>query len=470
MTAVLGWLRDRLGLEPLLEFLRNHKVPAALGTRVGWMYVFGMATMTAFAIQVVSGITLATMYIPSPAYAHQSLLYITNEASFGAFIRGLHYFGASAMVLFVMVHAAQVYLAAAYKFPREMNWITGAFLLFLTFFMAATGQLLRWDQNGLWTVVVAAKFAARVPLVGPWLGEFILAGPAVGGATLTRFYALHVIVLPLAIVGLVGAHMYLLIHHGISEPPETGRPVNPRTYRQWYKDLKERGIPYLPDAAWKEGVAAIVVFAGVVILAAIVGPRGPGEAPDPTSLFADPRPDWYLRWYYALLWVKPRGLESFFMVYAPLLLLLVIVVLPIFSYKGERSLTRRPWAIGVVGFIAMAWGVLTVTGLRVPWEPAYDAEPVTAEELGVTEGPVLRGAQTFFQVDCHTCHVVLGRGGAFGPDLTRVAARISPEEIAVRIVAGFGDMPSYRDALTAEQLADLLAFLRALPERADREE
>jgi ubiquinol-cytochrome c reductase cytochrome b subunit len=469
MKWVAEWLRDRLGLDPIIDYLSQHKVPASLTTRRGWMYVFGMAVLTAFGVQVITGITLATMYVPSPAYAHESLIYITREASFGAFVRGLHYFGASAMVLFVLVHAAQVYLAAAYKYPREMNWITGVVLLLLVFLMALTGQLLRWDQNGLWTVVVAAKFAARVPLLGPWLGEFILAGPTVGGATLTRFYALHVIVLPLIIVGLVSVHMYLVLYHGISEPPETGRPVNRFTYKRWYQDLKERGVPYLPDVAWKEGVAGLAVFAGIVLLALVFGPRGPDEPPDPTMVIADPRPDWYLRWYYALLWVKPRGLEAFFMVYAPLLALLLLALLPVFFPTGERSLKRRPWAIGAVGGAGLIFVVLTAIGLRVPWSPAYETEPLSAQELGVPEGPVSEGARVFHETGCQYCHLVLGRGGTYGPDLTRVAQRLSPPEITVRIVKGFGDMPSYQGVLTTEELEAVMTFLRELPRLAGKE-
>jgi ubiquinol-cytochrome c reductase cytochrome b subunit len=464
LLAPIDWVRDRFGLDPLIEFMHTYKVPAVLHGRIGWMYVFGMSILAAFAIQVVTGVALATMYVPSAGLAYDSVRYITEEVAFGAFLRGLHFFGASAMVVLVLVHMAQVFLAAAYKYPREMNWISGVVLLLLTMGMALTGQMLRWDSDGMWTVVVATKFAARVPLVGEWLAGFILGGPTVGGATLTRFYAAHVFLLPGLIIALVGLHMYLVMYHGISEPPESGRPVNPRTYKAYYAALKERGIRYMPDVAWKEFVAAFGVVVTVVLLALALGPKAPGPPPDPTMAFADPRPDWYIRWYYAFLYVKPRGLESLVMVYLPLLTIIGLILLPIFFRAGERSPRQRPFSVAAVAGVVIVLGTLTVMGLRVPWSPAYDTTPLGPAELGVESGSVVEGAQVFYDRGCQYCHVVLGRGGFYGPDLTNVTVRISPQETAVRIVQGFGqDMPAYRHILSAEELDALLVFLQALP-------
>jgi ubiquinol-cytochrome c reductase cytochrome b subunit len=464
VAGPIGWVRDRLGLDPLMEFAQTYKVPAVLHGRIGWMYVFGMGIIAAFTIQVVSGVALATMYVPSAALAHQSVQYITEEVAFGAFLRGLHFFGASAMVVLVLLHMAQVFLAAAYKYPREMNWISGVILLLLTMGMALTGQMLRWDSDGMWTVVVATKFAARVPLVGEWLAQFILGGETLGGATLTRFYAAHVFLLPGLIIALVGLHMYLVLHHGISEPPESGRPVDSRTYKAYYKTLKEHGIRYMPDVAYKEFIAGFTVVVIVVLLALVFGPKSPGPAPDPTMAFADPRPDWYIRWYYAFLYVKPRGLESLVMVYLPILTIIGLILLPILFREGERSPSQRPFSVAAVAGVAIILGTLTVMGLRVPWSPAYDTTPLGPEELGVDSGPVLDGARVFYDRGCQYCHVALGRGGLYGPDLTEVTIRISPQETAVRIVQGFRqDMPAYRDILSQEEVDALLAFLQALP-------
>jgi ubiquinol-cytochrome c reductase cytochrome b subunit len=468
LMAPVNWLKERLGLEPLLDFQRTYKVPASLHGRVGWMYVFGMTILAAFAIQVVTGIALATVYVPSAGLAHESVRYTTEEMPFGWVLRALHFYGASAMVVMAIVHMMQVYLAAAYKYPREMNWISGVVLLLLIMAMALTGQMLRWDNDGLWTVVVAAKFAARIPLIGPGVADFILGGPTVGGATLTRFYAFHVFLLPGLIIGLVGLHMYLVMHHGISEPPKAGQPVDPRTYAARYKELKARGVQYFPDVAWKEIVAAFVVVVVVVLLALVFGPKQPGPPPDPTLAFADPRPDWYLRWYYAFLYLKPRGLESFTMVYLPLILLGGLILFPLIFNTGERSIRRRPWAVGVVGAIAIVFGTLTVMGLQAPWSPAYQTEPLGPAELGADSGPVVDGAQAFHARGCQYCHTVLGRGGLYGPDLTEVTARISAQEVTVRIVQGFGrDMPAYVGILSQDELDAIVAFLQALPALRD---
>ncbi len=470
LRPIVEWVTDRLGLDPVLRFLQEHKVPAVLRGRIGWMYVFGMGIVAAFTIQVVSGIALATIYVPSTGLAHESVRYITEDVDFGALLRAMHFYGSSAMVLLVVVHMIQVYLAAAYKYPREMNWISGVLLLLLTMAMALTGQMLRWDEDGLWTVVVAAKFAARVPMIGPWLAEFVLGGETVGGATLTRFYAAHVFLIPGLIVALVGLHVYLVVHHGISEPPKRGEPVDPSTYKTRYQVLKDEGARYFPDVAWKEIVTACAVVVIVVVLALVFGPKRIGSPPDPTLAFADPRPDWFLRWYYAFLYVKPRGLESLAMVYLPILVVTGLLVLPLFFRSGNRSITERPWSILVVGAVVVTFGTLTVLGYRAPWSPAYDTMPLGPAELGVETGPaVLEGAATFHARGCQYCHVALGRGGRYGPDLTEVAMRISPQEIAVRIVQGFrADMPAYRDILSQDELDGIIAFLQALPALRDQ--
>lgn len=461
LRRIGNWFADRLGLQRAWQVLMKHPVPReTTNRRAGWLYVFGFVTLGVFLFQIVTGVALVTRYIPSTGSAYESIRLLTEEESFGRLIRGMHYWGASAMVLFVLIHMARVVLTGSYKFPREMNWLTGVALLVLVLAMAFTGQLLRWNQDGLWGVVVASQYAGRVPLIGDGLQRFILAGDAVGGATLSRFFALHAVLLPLLILGLVGVHLYLVLHHGISEGPRAGERVDPKTYRERYRELLDRdGAPYWPDAAWQEIAVTTVVIAGVILLALTIGPRALGEPPDPASIPSHPRPDWFLMWYYALLAVKPRGLEDFTMVYLPLLVLAGLILLPILFSRGERAPSRRPWAIGGVTAVVVVGLTLTIIGYRARWVPDFDTVPLTERELGEVDEEVLDGARIFHAKGCQYCHEVAGRGGEWGPELTGVLSRMSPSTFTDRVVNGIGAMPAYRGNITRAEMEGILTFL-----------
>lgn len=463
-----GWFYDRLGLAPFVELLKTHRVPRALEGRAGWMYVFGLSTAFVLFSQVVTGLALTTAYIPAPDAAYESLVHLTEETSWGALVRAMHFYGASAMIVLMLLHMTRVYLTASYKYPREMGWISGVFLFGLVIAMALTGQLLRWDQNGVWTVIVASKFLVRVPFIGEWLAKFTLGGPTLTGVTLSRFYSLHAIILPLVILAFVGLHFYLLIANGISEPPKTGEPVDPKTYRAKYKKLKEEGTLYWPFHVWRELLVAITAIGAVFALSLVFGPRGPFGPPNPTNIAADPRPDWFVRWWYALLWMKPQSLEGFVMIGLPLLMLAGMLLLPLLFRSGERSLRRRPWALVIVIGLALFFGGLTVLGMRPPWSPAHDTEPFARGDLEGASTEAVRGAAVFYEKGCQYCHLVAERGGAWGPELTYVTRRMSIENVTVWIVGGGGDMPPYRNALDARELDAILAFLREAPSLAER--
>jgi ubiquinol-cytochrome c reductase cytochrome b subunit len=448
---------DRLGLSPVVGRLLKHPVPP--GT--GWLYVFGSATLLAFVIQVVTGIALAMAYVPSSGQAYDSLQFISREAPFGHLLRGIHFFGASAMVLLVGLHTIRVYLMAAYKYPREMNWLTGAVLLALTLLMGFTGQLLRWDQNAVWSVIVGAEQASRVPGFGQLLARFVLAGDAVGGATLSRFFAVHVFFIPAVIFAFIGAHLYLVIRHGISEPPVAGRPVDPATYRRWYEDMLAReGRPFWPDAAWRDVAFAVGVVCVIIALAAAVGAPELGKPPDPTILVAYPRPDWYLLWYFAVLALIPPAIESWVIVLAPLLFGILLLLVPVLSNRGEWSPRRRPWAIAVVITAVMMIGVLWTAGARAPWSPDFNA-PVLPDSLATADSVVRRGAQLFHQRGCENCHAVAGLGGRRGPDLTTVGDRLTTDQMIIRIMNGGTNMPPFAAALKPDELDALVAFLHS---------
>ena len=454
---VWDWVDDRTGLPTIIGKTARHLVPPD----AKWWYVFGSATLCAFMIQVITGVALAFAYIPSASEAYSTLHFISDQAPFGHFLRGLHYYGASAMVLMVGLHMAQVFLAGSYKFPRELNWATGVLLLGFTLVMGFTGQLLRGDQNAVWTVVVAAEQIGRVPFIGQWLAHFTLGGDTVGGATLTRFFAIHVFIMPAFIFAFVGLHLWLVLRHGISEPPKPGKPVDPKTYRQEYKELLEKkGKPFWPDSAWRDVVFCVVMIVVIAALAFFSGAPQLGKPPDPSITTASPRPDWYLMWYFAVLALMPHGTEQYFLVFGPLIVGIILIALPFVFNRGERSPWRRPWAVAAVLMTVVMIATLWIEGVKSPWSPNFNASPLSTSIVGATNGPVFIGAQLFHDKGCLNCHLIAGDGGRRGPDLTAVADRLSKDQMVLKIANGGVNMPAYAANLTPAEMDALVAFLQ----------
>jgi len=458
MKTVLGWLDDRLGFSAVVKPLIEHPVPPT-----GWDYTLGSATLIAFIVQVVTGVALAFSYVATPDHAYESLNFITHVAILGSVVRGIHFWGSSAMVLLVGMHAAQVFLVGAFKFPREMNWLSGTMLLLFTLGMAFTGQLLRWNQDAYWAVVVAAAQAARVPIIGDWLTGILFAGQTVGGATLTRFYATHVFMIPAVIFGLLGLHLFLVIRHGVSEPPRPGVPVDKKTYRERYEKLMHHiGVPFWPDAGWKDVVFALAVGSIVLVLAVVFGPPELGTKADPTIVEAYPRPDWYFLWYFALLALIPSKIEDVFIVAFPASIGVLFLTLPLLAPSGERSFRRRPWAVGVVALTAVSITSLVILGYQAPWSPVLGDVTLPSSVTASLSGVPLEGAHLFERKGCINCHTIAGSGGERGPNLTTVGARLSPDQLTWRILNGGHNMPAYGTTLTPQEVTALVAFLDGL--------
>jgi menaquinol-cytochrome c reductase cytochrome b subunit len=212
---VVGWVDQRVGGSGFLTGLLYRKVPK--GTN--WFYTLGSATLFAFLAQVITGVFLAFYYTPSPTQAYGSITHINNDVFLGELVHSMHKWGASVMIILIFLHMARTFFFGAYKYPRELNWVIGVTLLILTLIMGLTGYLLPFDNRSYWATVVASNITGTGPVLGPYLADFLRAGPEIGGTTLARFYAIHMLLVPGAIIALIGAHLYLVVKLGTTAPP-----------------------------------------------------------------------------------------------------------------------------------------------------------------------------------------------------------------------------------------------------------
>ena len=213
--SAVDWIDERTSLTGGARWLLFRKVPK--GTN--WFYTLGSASMFAFLNQAITGVFLAMYYVPSANEAYESARYITNEVFLGEFVRGMHKWGSSVMVILVMLHMARTFFFGAYKYPRELNWVIGVVLLILTFVMSFTGYLLPFDQRSYWATIVGVNINGTGPLVGPYLSDFLMGGPEFNATTLSRFYSIHMLLVPGAMAAMIGAHLYLVAKQGTTAPP-----------------------------------------------------------------------------------------------------------------------------------------------------------------------------------------------------------------------------------------------------------
>src|SRR5712672_2165011 len=302
------WFDRRLQLANPIREVVEHPVPR---NTASWFYVFGSAALTVFLLQLVTGILLALIYVPSAANAWNSLEILHHELPLGWFLRAMHGWGSNFMVAIVLIHMAQVFLFGAHKYPRELTWIVGVFLLLMTLGMAFTGQIMRFDQDAYWGLGIGASIASRVPVIGPAVVKLMLGGPIIAGATLSRFFALHVFVIPGMLIGFVSLHVLMVLKLGINEWPMPGRMVKRATYLSEYHELtKKDGAPFAPYAIWKDLFFAAFILSAVAACALYFGPFGPAGRPDPTIIQTAPKPDYFFLWMYGLLSYLPPSMET----------------------------------------------------------------------------------------------------------------------------------------------------------------
>jgi quinol-cytochrome oxidoreductase complex cytochrome b subunit len=386
--------------------LLDRKMPGGLT----WWHTLGSATLTVFFVQVTTGIVLAMYYSPSPDHAYDSVRYLEHSVMSGATLRGLHHWGASAMVVLVLAHMIRVFSMGAYKYPREVNWLLGVGLFFVVMGFGFTGYLLPWDQKAYWATQVGTNIAGTTPVIGATMVKLLRGGTQLGAATLARFYALHVLLLPVSLAVIVLLHLSLVVRQGIAPRArvlEEGAParVTDPAYRKYYKHeydkSKGAGVRFWPDIIVKDIIVALIVIAVLLLLAKFVG-AGLEPPADPTDTAYVPRPEWYFLPFYQLLKLVPGSMEAAVAAGLPAAIVLVLLLLPFFDRRSTRSLARRPVArlalFGVLGASAF------LIGASVRDEP-----PAVPPEVGRPLNSVERAGRALFKAQqCGSCHAIAG--------------------------------------------------------------
>jgi ubiquinol-cytochrome c reductase cytochrome b subunit len=463
ISQIGEWFDRRLQLAAPIREVAEHRVPR---NTASWWYIFGSGALTVFVLQIVTGILLAMIYVPSGGEAWSSLQSLNHEVTLGWFIRALHGWGSNFMVAIVLIHMVQVFLFGAYKFPRELTWIVGVFLLLMTLGMAFSGQVLRFDQDAYWGLGIGASIASRVAIIGPAAVKLMLGGPIIAGATLSRFFALHVFVIPGLLIGFVCLHLLMVVKLGINEWPMPGRLVKKATYEAEYHELtKKDGEPFVPYAVWKDMFFAAFILLAVAACAVYFGPFGPAGRPDPTIIQTAPRPDYFFLWLYALLSLLPPSMETPALLIGPVVAIAFLLLLPFLSGEGEKSWRRRPIAVLTILLLAISLGTLTHLSGYTPWSPhmnSWSGDPVPDRFLRGTTALQRQGALVFQGKQCRNCHSLGDAGGHRGPALDSVATRLTQDQLIRQVIQGGGNMPAYGKNLSPAETTALVSFLERL--------
>ncbi len=445
-------------------FLRN--VP--LG--VGILYTLGFAATFVFTLQILTGIVLALYYAPTPDHAYDSVLFITNDVAFGRIVRGLHHWGSSAMVVLVLAHLVVVFTLAAYKRPREVTWFLGVGLLGLTLAFAFTGYLLPWDEKAYWATSVGTNMAGTVPVLGEFLVRVARGGSELGAAALSRFYAVHTLILPAVMSAVVLGHVALVVWHGVSVPPslwnaerEAAERLRRRESAEGYEPdaaryavFKREGRPFWPDIILEDLLVATVVFLALLALTLAMGIPLEARA-DPSDTSYIPRPEWYFLFLFQLLRFFPGRLEWVGVVLLPLAAFAALLILPLVDRSSERRLSRRPVASTVAILLAGGIGFLTTSAF-------LSTPPGAVQERGQTLTAAQVLGRTSYRQYCADCHGAGGEGTAQAPGLQGLAQRRDANFIHNYIedpqrMARTALMPAFLGQLTHQQVEEVTQYV-----------
>lgn len=472
MRRALNWIEDRTGLQKFLKHVLSEPIPG--GARLA--YVFGSGLLIIFFSQVITGVALALYYCPSPDHAHTTVAYMVKEVSSGVFLRGLHAYGASAMVILLCLHIVQTFTFGSYKGRRELLWISGSILAVLVLGMAFTGYLLPWDQKAYFATTVGTNIASEIPWIGDGIRKLIRGGNEVGGLTLSRFFVMHVFLLPGAIFGFIALHLILFRKAGPAGPIHAD-PLKPL--------LKSE--PFYPKQVFYDLIFALLIM-GALALFAIKAPSSLGPIANPADTLYLPRPEWYFRpvfqWY---RYFRGSGVVVGVII-IPAILGLLFILAPFLDRGRSRTFRARKFPLTVFSLLffgAVALGVLSFLEdvkdpsvaeqlkkqeeaekvfLHAPFEPIIVG---SMSKMGtpVTNPAFARGKGVFEAKNCSGCHGENGIGTVDGVSLIGIAKKYSDD--GVREIILHPTVPMKQGGMrpieaSPEELDALIKYIRSL--------
>lgn len=468
-----GWLDRRIGLDVLLRVALDEPIPG--GARLA--YIFGSGLLFVFLSQIITGVFLALYYVPSADHAHTTVAYITKSVTAGSFLRSLHSYGSSAMVVVLLLHLSQTYIYGAYKKRRELLWVSGCVLFGLVMAMAFTGYLLPWDQRAYFATAVGTNAVSEVPFIGESLKRVMRGGTEMGTLTISRFFVAHVFLVPALIFAFVASHIFVFRKAGAAGP-----------FAGDGEDLKRKTEPFYPRQVLMDLSLTALLIIGLGCLAFFF-PVHLGKAADPADAQYIPRPEWY---YLPIFqWLKYwHGAASIVgVLIIPTLFALAVVAVPFLDRGTERRPWKRPIAMGAYIFVL---GSLITLGLRShyedhgdpgvalqlakqqaeeeeytrkPFEPELSAATLAAANVALADPLAAKGKGLFEAQSCNACHGDSGVGTAAAPALIGVGGKFSADQISellkhpnAKMIAG--GMPAVD--LPADDLKALVAYVASL--------
>ncbi len=402
---ILHWTNERLPVRETLKFVFDEEIPGGSN----YFYALGSATLFVFFLQILSGIWQLFFYVPTIDHAYASVSYMRISVPFGWLIHGIHYWGSQAMIVIVGLHLIRVFIWGAYKSPRELIWLAGVILLILTAAMSFTGVLLPWDEVGYFAARVGLNIAGTFPLVGKAIKNFTMGGTEIGQLTLSRFFIMHVAILPAVLLGFITIHLVAFRQFGSVGP--------------WKKKKNIGSGPFWPDQVFKDVLVSILILMVLVFFSAYI--RAPFSGPaDPLDISYHPKPEWNFLFLYQALKGFKGAWEPVGTVILPVVLVLFLLLVPFMDFYKERDPIKRP-AI-VISVLAVCAGiiVLTIAGSgSVPDIGKVSPSQTKIEPAVNAPEDIKEGRGLFVSNNCAICHSINGAGGKIGPDLSHETAK-----------------------------------------------